>query len=337
MVIRSTMFTVIGLFPVYAALLVIRPIAVIAFTCALLVAAYQLDLGKDFAKQWRWATRVSQKGPIFWLGAWTHRCAVRLARKVGPDACDVMPQQVTALGTARRGCDFVVLQWIPNRTSTFSSEAYELHLRETTSAGQEGGGWVPQKDGLSTCELRVSQMRPATAYDARVRACNSKGAGGWRVAHFTTKQPASNGGGAGSGYTWIQALGPEGTIGLTIDLPAGTRSKQLDVSVTPSTLRINLDGEVTLVSGTLHAPVDPDETTWEICDASSGGRQLQLSLTKSDRKGPYWPCVLRGEVEVDTSQLKRPEQSLEEMMAEYKNSEMLAGLDKVERLKREVG
>ena len=46
----------------------------------------------------------------------------------------------------------------------------------------------------------------------------------------------------------------------------------------------------------------------------AGGKQLKLSLLKKEPQGPFWPCLVRGHPEVETSGMKKAEMSTEQLM-----------------------
>ena len=90
-------------------------------------------------------------------------------------------------------------------------------------------------------------------------------------------------------------------------------------------------------AGPLGRQVNADEPVWELCDASEGsGRELHLTLLKTDtsKSAPLWPSLIKGHPDIDVSKLQRQEQTLEQMMAEYKSSEIAEGMSQLEREKK---
>ena len=121
-------------------------------------------------------------------------------------------------------------------------------------------------------------------------------------------------------------------------LPSSTRAKQLEVKVKPTSLQISLMG-TPLVHGDFHAPVESEETEWELRDSATDAdaRELTLTLVKAGKKGgPFWPSLLKAELEVDVSSLKRVEKDLDELMAEINTGEAMEGMQRVQELKKEM-
>lgn len=344
--VRAILFSLLGTLPFLLILLVKLPHIMVPFFLLVGGTIYTLGGAEDITKQARWMKRMSGRGPIFWALAWVHRVSVRVGRKVYGSKLDVLPLAPKALGTETRGAVKAKLKWLPTPSSSYSTEAYEVHIRPRVLAdgGDDEKGWVKLVDDLSEVELLLKPLQPGTEYDVRVRAVNSKGASEWRECAFTTKdQPklsadGERAGGAGPGYTWAQHLKDESLVVTLGALPSSTRGKQLDVKVLPGSLEVRRDGEV-LLSGELFAGVKHEDVEWELADASGsgGGRELQISLVKSGKPGgPFWPHLIKGHPEIDISTLKRKEKDIDELMAELNTSEALQGMGRMQDLKKEM-
>uniref|UniRef100_K3X6D0 CS domain-containing protein n=1 Tax=Globisporangium ultimum (strain ATCC 200006 / CBS 805.95 / DAOM BR144) TaxID=431595 RepID=K3X6D0_GLOUD len=106
--------------------------------------------------------------------------------------------------------------------------------------------------------------------------------------------PVGNGGSTET-YTWTQSL-DDTTI--YIDLPDGTRSKDLDCKITSSHIRVALKNtETPLLDGELPEKVRSDESLWSI----ESNQTLQISLEKI--KKTWWASALKGDPEIDTNQV----------------------------------
>lgn len=108
--------------------------------------------------------------------------------------------------------------------------------------------------------------------------------------------PVGNGGST-KNYKWTQTI-EECTV--LIGVPKQLRGKDLDVSITPSTLtvksKVPLEGESkqrTFVEGKLVEKVRPDESTWSV----EGGVVI---VTLEKLKQTFWKTVLEGDEEIDT-------------------------------------
>ena len=348
-VVRASIISIIGLLPLFLALFMHAPLRMSLFAAAVGGAFYLLGFGGDVFKQLRWMKRLSGQGPIFWATARFHRMLVHLGRRHYGDKLDSMPVVPAAFGVKTRGAERVTLKWIPQVTSSFSTEKYELLIRPTPtdSANAEHdddeSSWVALSEGIEGNELVLQPLVANVSYDAKIRAVNSKGASDWIHCSFITKQrptksdDGERAGAEGPGYTWQQHLKGE-SLHVTIGpLPAGTRAKMLDVKVAPTTLRIALNGTV-LVEGDFFAPVASDDTEWELGDkADSKERELLLTLLKAGEKGgPFWPSLLKGHPEMDVSGLKRKEKDLDELMAEINSSEAMRGMALAEEVKKKL-
>ena len=93
-----------------------------------------------------------------------------------------------------------------------------------------------------------------------------------------------------------------------------------------------------LLEGELFAAVRADEVEWEVVDAEAGaggeaggagGKQLKLSLLKKEPQGPFWPCLVRGHPEVETSGMKREPMSTEQIMEQMHELGGMGGLEGV--------
>ena len=141
------------------------------------------------------------------------------------------------------------------------------------------------------------------------------------------------------GYSWRQSLSE---IELYLPIPAGTRAKQLQVTITPHRLSVALhtDPSRPLLEGNLFKDIKAEDSTWTIAD----GKELQIVLEKVGKE-EWWRCVISGHEEIDTTKIE-PENSnisdikdaetrqmVEKMM--FDQRQKMAGLPTSEELKKQ--
>ena len=96
-------------------------------------------------------------------------------------------------------------------------------------------------------------------------------------------------------YSWCQTISE-----VTVDFRLTNRAPRkgdVKVEFTSTKLRISVSGEV-VIAGDFHARIDASESTWTIEDMS----RITLSLQKSEQT--WWPRVLVGDEEIDTSKIE---------------------------------
>lgn len=313
-VVRASLFAVIALLPVILLLLVTKPLAGAGGLALAGWLAYATGLREEVRKQLKWMKKMSYRGPIFWALARAKKLSVRASRRFYGDKMDVMPKAPLVAGMSTRGAERATFKWVPASKSSFSVERFEIEIRATApklpddEEPVESMPWVSlgadfEVDG-DAGTLPMHPLRPETAYEARVRAVNSKGASDWVGTSFRTKQkPVISededwAGGVGPKYTWGNHR-KLNTLQLLVPLPAGTRAKQLKVHVRPTALSVSM-GATELMNGEFYANVSPDETDWELRDAADGARELVMVFVKADKKSdaPFWPQLLKSTPEV---------------------------------------
>ncbi|KAL3896849.1 MAG: hypothetical protein SGPRY_013180 [Prymnesium sp.] len=291
-VVRAFLCSVLFLMPFLSLVTIHSPHTMLPFWFAIFAIAYYSGAVEDVAKQIRWMRRMSARGPIFWLLAFLQRMWVKLLRRVYGDRMDRFPLTPTQIGLTHRSSKAATIKWNVPPRSIYTSEKYHLQIRlvdpliiamlergESGEDGKELTDWIDLEKEIATTELKAAPLQarcalpharpcarqrpaplaPNTAYEARVRAVNSKGESDWISHAFRTKQAAVEGGGTGplapesEVYQWKQHTKDE-TLTVLVPVPAETRGKQLAVHVMPTTLRITLCSDV-LLEGTFHAPV----------------------------------------------------------------------------------
>ncbi|XP_003744250.1 nudC domain-containing protein 2 [Galendromus occidentalis] len=94
--------------------------------------------------------------------------------------------------------------------------------------------------------------------------------------------------------SWYQTVAEVFAI---VNVPAGTRAKQLDIKITPRELHVALDG-VKVFGGKLYRPVRADECTWTLEEKT----KVLILLAKAEYSRPaneVWPSLLEGEFRAD--------------------------------------
>jgi len=305
---RALICAMVALLPLMLLVASRRPIHMAAFVAGCVGLAHLLGFGADIAKQLRWIRRMSARGPIVWGYHRLQRFSVAVGRKFLGEKLDVLPLAPCNVHASTIATTAAVLKWRATPTSIYSEEAYELQMAAcvpgTDAPDAAAPNWVQVAAGLKEQQHTVGELQPDAIYLLRVRAANSCGASDWAEGSFRTRQVAVNGGGRGPGYLWTQT---NNEIVVKVDLPAGTRAKNLKVATRKLELEVALDGRP-LIAGTLWGPITSDETDWEIHDH----KLLQITLMKERQqtdsilqaKASIWPSVLRGHPQIDTVALE---------------------------------
>ncbi|KAJ3321964.1 hypothetical protein HDV06_003717 [Boothiomyces sp. JEL0866] len=125
-------------------------------------------------------------------------------------------------------------------------------------------------------------------------------------------------------YKWKQSLQE---VDLTIQLPKGTRGRDLQVSITKTHISVALKGQEPIVKGELCAPIKEEDSTWLI-----DNNELLIHLEKINKQ-EWWKNVVTHHFAIDTT-LIQPENSklsdldgetrgmVEKMMYDQKQKQM---------------
>ncbi|KDO34065.1 hypothetical protein SPRG_01339 [Saprolegnia parasitica CBS 223.65] len=110
------------------------------------------------------------------------------------------------------------------------------------------------------------------------------------------KQVPEGNGGRTDKYSWTQSLQE---LTVTIPVPAGTKSRDLDVRMTSASVHVAIKGHsAPLVHGTFPGKIKVEESLWSL-DSSEA---VVLSLEKATPK-TWWKSVLEGDAEIDTTKV----------------------------------
>ncbi|KAI8595418.1 HSP20-like chaperone, partial [Dissophora ornata] len=96
-------------------------------------------------------------------------------------------------------------------------------------------------------------------------------------------------------YTWRQTLID---IDLSVEVPKGTRGKDLVVEIKKNFLKVGLKGQTPIIEGTLKKEIKTEDSTWTLDD------QKEINIHLEKYKGTeWWGSVIEGHAELDTSKI----------------------------------
>jgi hypothetical protein len=116
-------------------------------------------------------------------------------------------------------------------------------------------------------------------------------------------KPNSGNGGDLPNYRWTQTLEE---ITMFVKLPDNVTSKQLDIQMKASTLKIGVKGQTPIIDGPLHKKIKTADSLWTL-ETDGAKRTLQLSFVKVDGMN-WWNCIIEGDPKIDTQKVE-PENS----------------------------
>ena len=108
-------------------------------------------------------------------------------------------------------------------------------------------------------------------------------------------KPNAGNGGETDKYRWTQTLEE---VTVYVPLPDGITSKQLDVQMKSTTLKIGLKGQAPIIDGPLHKKIKASDSLWTL-ETDGPKRTLQLTFVKVDGMN-WWNCVIEGDTKIDT-------------------------------------
>mmetsp|Transcript_1440 Transcript_1440/g.4165 ORF Transcript_1440/g.4165 Transcript_1440/m.4165 type:complete len:312 (+) Transcript_1440:81-1016(+) len=112
-------------------------------------------------------------------------------------------------------------------------------------------------------------------------------------------------------YQWTQTL-QECTI--TVPVPAGTKGRMCDVSISKKKLKVGLKGQPPVLEGELSEPVKVDDSMWN-CD----GKYIEVTLQKIDTMH-WWKSVVKGEPEINTQKVEPENSKLSDLDGETRQT-----------------
>jgi hypothetical protein len=128
-------------------------------------------------------------------------------------------------------------------------------------------------------------------------------------------KPNAGNGGDTDKYKWHQTLEE---LTVFIPLPDNVASKQLDVVIKASSLKIGVKGQTPIIDGALCKKVKTSECLWTL-EADGAKRILQLTLVKVDQMG-WWNCVIEGDEKIDTQSVQPETSKLSDLDGETRST-----------------
>merc|ERR1711998_386265 len=119
-----------------------------------------------------------------------------------------------------------------------------------------------------------------------------------------------NNGGVTDKYRWTQTL-PD--LDVYVDVPPGTRAKQLNVEIKHKHLTIGFKGQPPMIDGDLHQKVNLEDSFWNLED----NKLLSLHLTKFNK---WWKCVIQGDQEINTQKIEPENSKLSDLDGETRTT-----------------
>ena len=147
----------------------------------------------------------------------------------------------------------------------------------------------------------------ATDTSAKQEAAKKPKCKGQSAVRYTDegKQVPVGNGGSTNRYVWTQTLEE---VVVHVPVPEGTRAKDLDVEIAPTSLSIKQKDPASDVatfnplSGTLFARVKPSESTWTMeTNSSSESKTTTILLTLDKVQKTWWSTIISGDPEIDNT------------------------------------
>jgi hypothetical protein len=88
------------------------------------------------------------------------------------------------------------------------------------------------------------------------------------------QKPNPGNGGVTDKYWWSQVLDE---VTIYINMPDNVTSKQLDVKILPTKLKVGVKGQELIIDGELHKKIKVDDSLWTL-ESDGPRRTLQLTL-----------------------------------------------------------
>ena len=128
-------------------------------------------------------------------------------------------------------------------------------------------------------------------------------------------KPNSGNGGDLDHYRWTQTLEE---ITMFVKLPDNVTSKQLDIQMKASTLKIGVKGQTPIIDGPLHKKIKTGDSLWTL-ETDGAKRTLQLTLVKVDGMN-WWNCIIEGDPKIDTQKVEPENSKLSDLDSETRST-----------------
>ncbi|KAI8057160.1 HSP20-like chaperone [Syncephalis plumigaleata] len=113
-------------------------------------------------------------------------------------------------------------------------------------------------------------------------------------------------------YAWKQSL-PEVTV--IVEVPKGTRAKQLDIRIQKRRLYVSFKGEAPIIDGELSKDIKVEESTWTIDEQ----KEVVIQLEKIN-KAEWWKNVIVGHPEINTQKIQPENSQLSDLDGETRSA-----------------
>lgn len=204
----------------------------------------------------------------------------------------------------------------PDRASSTSANSPTSKCITSTGAPSDSAG-ENKRSATNTTPSATSAVA-STASPAESETCVER----MRIRYTDDgKQIPIGNGGVTPRYYWTQNV-TETTV--YVDVPEGTRSKDVDCKIGPRRLRLAVrgagahaglssDGDV-IIDGEMPSVVSKEDSMWSLSD----GMSVVISLEKTKRS--WWQSVVEGDPEIDTTQVRRVWQDRMAKLVALKNN-----------------
>mmetsp|Transcript_22285 Transcript_22285/g.37534 ORF Transcript_22285/g.37534 Transcript_22285/m.37534 type:complete len:222 (-) Transcript_22285:308-973(-) len=125
-----------------------------------------------------------------------------------------------------------------------------------------------------------------------------------------TPPPPGNGGKTDK-YVWTQQLAD---LSVNIPMPAGTKSKMLDVQLTNVGLKVGIKGQPYMIDGEFYNRIIVDDSFWTFEDG-----EVVISIQK-DNKMEWWKCAIKGDPEINTQKVQPENSKLSDLDGETRQT-----------------
>lgn len=154
------------------------------------------------------------------------------------------------------------------------------------------------------------------------------------------EKPKGNGGKTDK-YVWTQTLEE---LHMYIPVPAGTRAKDLNVTLDTTKCHVGLKGQASIINGEFTEKIKADDSIWTVEDDDGGQKVVHLACQKWSGQWHWWDSAIKGDPKIDTQKIE-PESSnlsdldgetratVEKMMFDQRQKQM--GLPSSDELKKQ--
>ncbi|EMF17244.1 nuclear movement protein nudC, partial [Sphaerulina musiva SO2202] len=115
-------------------------------------------------------------------------------------------------------------------------------------------------------------------------------------------------------YQWVQTIQD---LDLTAPVPAHVKGRDMEVSITKTSLKAGIKGQEPLIEGTFPHPIIVDESAWTL-ESSKDGKELSIHLDKAN-KMEWWAHVVTSAPKIDTAKIAPDNSKLSDLDGETRS------------------